>query len=61
VRYGTIQRHAYVGWFNNHMYFHDFHTVLYESMTFENCKNIYSSQWFLAMARKLVFLDSHSG
>jgi hypothetical protein len=24
---GTIQRHAYVGWFN--IYFHDFHTVLY--------------------------------
>jgi hypothetical protein len=40
---GTIQRHAYEGWFN--IYFHDFHTVLYMCMTFENCKNIF----FLAM------------
>jgi hypothetical protein len=58
VRDGTIQRHAYVmyvGWFN--IYFHNFHTV----RTFENCKNSYSWHWFFAVARKLVFLVSHSG
>jgi hypothetical protein len=34
-------------------------TLFYVS--FENCKNIYSWQWFWAVARKLVILVSHSG
>jgi hypothetical protein len=46
----------HVGWFNIFMIFTLFCTCC---MTFENCKNIYSWQWFLAVARKLV-LVSHS-
>jgi hypothetical protein len=48
-----------ISWFN--IYFHDFHTVLYMLYHLRIARIFYSWQWFLAVARKLVLLVSHSG